>query len=102
MHTPGMQAGTLSSAAARRRVQAVEKDRRAVLATIDAKRNAHIRDAKAAFGIWSEMGLAETRRTFWDTYEGGKARCRRARAGTGGAGAGACGPLCSRTGTERA
>ena len=40
----------------------VERQRYDDLAKVDRRMAAHVRDAKSAFGIWSDMGLAETRR----------------------------------------
>lgn len=60
-----------------RALQAVERQREAELAAVDAKLEKHVSNAKAAVGVWSDMGVEEARRMFWKQYEQGKVFARR-------------------------
>lgn len=57
-------------------MQAVEYERQQEVAEVDRRIQKHVSDAKGSMGIWSDYGLMETRRLFWDSYESGKARDR--------------------------
>lgn len=55
----------------------MEHARQQDVAAVDTRIQALVSDAKAAMGVWSEHGLMETRRLFWDSYESGKVFARR-------------------------
>lgn len=54
--------------------QAVEHEKQKDLAEVERRIQKHISNAKGSMGVWSEHGIFETRRLFWDAYENGKAR----------------------------
>ncbi|KAK9811408.1 hypothetical protein WJX72_003432 [[Myrmecia] bisecta] len=57
--------------------QKVEAAARAVLVQQEKERDKRISDAKAELGLWSELGLHESRALFWRSFESGKVFARR-------------------------
>lgn len=60
-----------------RELQRTEKAARAVVSQLHKVHAAKLSEAKAALGLWSEMGMDESRALFWQSFEAGKVYGRR-------------------------
>ncbi len=53
-------------------LQRKEKEQWRALKALNKERERKLRDARSVLGIWSEEGVRETKKKFWEKYEGGK------------------------------